>query len=182
MQRQIQLLHTLIDKSTSHTPLYTPIHLYTLYLQNHRVSFKCNNETVRLDNDSKMISEYIGDVKSPVELSFKDLGPQIGYRTVFLIEYFGPMLFVGLYACKPQFLYGEAASNPFSWVALLGIACWMIHFLKREFETIFVHKFSRPTMPLNNLFKNSMYYWSFGGMYTLYTPYTPYTHYTHQTH
>jgi very-long-chain enoyl-CoA reductase len=40
-----------------------------------------------------------------------------------------------------------------------------LHFIKREFETIFVHRFSRPTMPLNNLFKNCVYYWSFGMLF-----------------
>ena len=49
----------------------------------------------------------------------------------------------------------------------------MIHFLKREFETAFVHKFSRPTMPLSNLFKNCTYYWTFGAIigYPLCSPF-----------
>jgi very-long-chain enoyl-CoA reductase len=98
-------------------------------------------------------------------LDFKDLGPQIGYRTVFLVEYFGPMLFVGLYYFRPSLIFGAGASDkPYNWVALLGVYCWMAHFLKRELETILVHKFSRPTMPLSNLYKNCTYYWSFGAV------------------
>mmetsp|Transcript_32873 Transcript_32873/g.47481 ORF Transcript_32873/g.47481 Transcript_32873/m.47481 type:complete len:299 (-) Transcript_32873:1234-2130(-) len=131
----------------------------------HRISFKQDVDTnpVRLDDDSKTIESY-GLGPSP-SLIFKDLGPQIGYRTVFLVEYFGPMLFVSLYALRPSFLFGEAASStPFNWVALLGVCCWNLHFLKRELETIFVHKFSRPTMPLSNLFKNCAYYWCFGAV------------------
>lgn len=46
-------------------------------------------------------------------------------------------------------------------VALIGVAGWCGHFLKREFETFFIHKFSRVTMPLSNLFKNCTYYWLF---------------------
>jgi very-long-chain enoyl-CoA reductase len=89
----------------------------------------------------------------------------LGYRTVFLVEYFGPMLFVGLYYLRPAFLYGaEAAATPYHWVAQLAVLCWMIHFLKRELETIFIHKFSRPTMPLTNIFKNCAYYWTFGAV------------------
>jgi very-long-chain enoyl-CoA reductase len=73
------------------------------------------------------------------------------------------MLFVGLYALRPAIVYGaDAATTPYNSVAALAIACWVAHFLKREFETVFIHKFSRPTMPLLNLYKNCMYYWSFG--------------------
>jgi very-long-chain enoyl-CoA reductase len=130
----------------------------------HRQSYKCEigDKTIRLDDDSKTVASY-GLGESPV-LTMKDLGPQIGYRTVFLWEYFGPMVFVGLYYMRPSLIYGKDASSQYNWVALLGVACWMLHFLKREFETIFVHKFSRPTMPLGNLFKNCMYYWSFGAV------------------
>lgn len=39
--------------------------------------------------------------------------------------------------------------------------CWVAHYGKRLFETFFVHRFSRPTMPLTNLFKNCGYYWTF---------------------
>lgn len=131
----------------------------------HRISLKCNNDTVRLDDDKKALSTYTGEATSPVEVTFKDLGPQIGYRTVFLVEYFGPMLFVALYALRPSLIYGsEAASAPFNWVAWLGVICWIVHFAKREFETLFVHKFSRPTMPLSNLYKNCTYYWAFGAV------------------
>lgn len=131
----------------------------------HRLSFKYeeNGNTVRLDDDSKTLESY--GVNSSTTLIFKDLGPQIGYRTVFLVEYFGPMLFVSLYALRPALIYGEsAATAAFNSVAWLGVICWNLHFLKRELETIFVHKFSRPTMPLTNLFKNCAYYWCFGAV------------------
>ena len=93
----------------------------------------------------------------------KDLGPQIGYRTVFIIEYLGPILFFVLYGMRPSFIYGEELSQNQEWSDIQRVAywCFIAHFLKREFETIFVHTFSRPTMPLLNLFKNSIYYWSF---------------------
>lgn len=51
------------------------------------------------------------------------------------------------YASRPAILYGAAGTKA-AWTdeAKLGVGCWIAHFVKREFETFFVHKFSRPTM------------------------------------
>jgi len=115
-------------------------------------------KVVRLTDDKKTLADY--GVTKETTLTFKDLGAQIGYRTVFVIEYLGPILIVLFYAMRPAFIYGNVTSeyNP---VAKLGVLCWIAHFLKREYETFFIHKFSRPTMPFFNLFKNSGYYWGF---------------------
>eukprot|EP01031_Cornospumella_fuschlensis_P048463 gene48463-59350_t len=127
-----------------------------------RISFKVGDgeKPVRLDDDSKALTEY--GVADKAVIQFKDLGAQIGYRTVFLVEYFGPMAFVLLYFLRPSFIYGANVTKDYNWVAQWAVICWVAHFLKRELETLFVHKFSRPTMPLSNLFKNCAYYWLFG--------------------
>lgn len=94
-------------------------------------------------------------------LEYKYVGPQINYRLVFILEYLGPILILVFLYSQPEFLYGAGtASEIFSPYATVGFALWILHFIKREFETIFVHKFSRETMPLFNLFKNSAHYWS----------------------
>ncbi len=53
----------------------------------------------------------------------------------------------------------------------------LLHYFKREFETLFVHRFSNDTMPFMNVFKNSTHYWillGFGSMYFFLHPnYTP---------
>ncbi len=136
----------------------------------HRISIKHSEEngSVRLDDDSATLASV--KVTASTKLVYKDLGPQMGYRTVFYAEYGGPIVFVGLIAFFRTELFtmlGYSKVGGFGtmhWVAQLGVYCWMAHFIKRELETAFVHKFSRPTMPLKNLFINCTYYWSFGAV------------------
>ncbi|KAL4145911.1 hypothetical protein PRNP1_011784 [Phytophthora ramorum] len=148
----------------------TVAHLKAAFEKHARVSrfrqslkLQQGDELVALTDDAQLLVHY--GVKDGSTLVFRDLGPQIGYRTVFVAEYLGPLLFVLGYAARPAFIYGPGANaQPLSSTALLGVACWTLHFLKRELETFFVHRFSRPTMPLRNLFKNCLYYWSFGAV------------------
>jgi very-long-chain enoyl-CoA reductase len=46
-----------------------------------------------LKDKNKTLADYFGDqgADSGVNLYFKDLGPQIAWRTVFLVEYAGPI-------------------------------------------------------------------------------------------
>eukprot|EP00002_Diphylleia_rotans_P008766 TRINITY_DN18751_c0_g1_i1.p1 TRINITY_DN18751_c0_g1~~TRINITY_DN18751_c0_g1_i1.p1 ORF type:complete len:302 (+),score=57.04 TRINITY_DN18751_c0_g1_i1:64-969(+) len=110
-------------------------------------------------------------------LTFKDLGLQVGWSTVFLTEYAGPLFVVlGIYLLRDQ-LYGArvAAGSWTEQVQLIGTAAWIAHYAKRLLETIFVHHFSNATMPILNIFKNSAYYWGFAflnGYYLLHPQYT----------
>lgn len=113
-------------------------------------------------------------------LVFKDLGPQILWKTVFIVEYLGPLLLYPLFFSQPRWIYGDAVGfAKTAWVEevqLSALIAWTFHYAKRELETLFVHRFSHATMPLGNLFKNSIYYWGFAAYvayfvnHPLYTP------------
>ncbi|KAI1608028.1 enoyl reductase [Exophiala viscosa] len=92
----------------------------------------------------------------------KDLGTQIGWRTVFIIEYFGPILIHPLWLALRPYIYPSATQEA---SPLQKLLCWLIclHFTKRELETLFVHRFSAATMPFRNVFKNSFHYWVLSG-------------------
>ena len=44
----------------------------------------------------------------------------------------------------------------------------LLHYVKRELETAFVHRFSGETMPVFNVFKNSFHYWILMGFATMF--------------
>jgi very-long-chain enoyl-CoA reductase len=63
-------------------------------------------------------------------------------------------------------IYGQTAE--YNLTQKLCIFMAIAHYVKRELETIFVHRFSNETMPLVNLFKNSIHYWVFFGVFNMY--------------
>jgi very-long-chain enoyl-CoA reductase len=44
----------------------------------------------------------------------------------------------------------------------------VFHFIKREYETLFVHRFSNDTMPISGLIKNTAHYWLLLGIICMY--------------
>jgi very-long-chain enoyl-CoA reductase len=92
------------------------------------------------------------------EFQITDSGPQIGTVKENLLEYFPPILiWLGLVRLlnPRKGDYIEVATT-----------MWLLHFAKRCLETIFVHQYSRPTVPIfswkdNSALKNWSYYWVF---------------------
>jgi len=81
-----------------------------------------------------------------VEINFntweiKDYGWQISWRKVYVIEYLFALI---------TFPY---MVNNF-W--RIDVLLWIIHYMKRLYESIYIHKFSAQTMPLKNLYKNTL--------------------------
>jgi len=118
---------------------------------------------------NSLLSEY--PIKNGSVITFKYLGMQIAWRTVFMIEYFGPILMHTLCFGFPNLVYGQSVLHN----ATQNLAYWLVifHYVKRELETVFVHRFSLATMPAFNLVKNCTHYWFFGGISIAYFLYHP---------
>lgn len=107
----------------------------------------------------KQVGDYFGAGK-PVHLYAKDLGPQLAWRTVFLLEYLGPVIIhLAVYA-----YFATVRKVPQNATQNVAVTLAVLHFAKREYETVYVHRFSNATMPLFNLFKNSGHYWLLSGV------------------
>eukprot|EP00003_Mantamonas_plastica_P022103 TRINITY_DN3704_c0_g1_i7.p1 TRINITY_DN3704_c0_g1~~TRINITY_DN3704_c0_g1_i7.p1 ORF type:complete len:300 (-),score=102.62 TRINITY_DN3704_c0_g1_i7:175-1074(-) len=124
----------------------------------HRQQFNVGEAKGKMLTHDKPLSEF--GIEDQTVLVFKDRGAQIGWRLVYIIEYAGPLLLYPLFYYFPEVFYGEAVEHNYSQKVALGL--WSFHMLKREYESMFVHTFSSPTMPLRNIFKNCGYYWTAG--------------------
>ncbi|XP_065648833.1 very-long-chain enoyl-CoA reductase isoform X2 [Hydra vulgaris] len=116
---------------------------------------------------------------STARFYFKDLGPQVQWKTVFLVEYAGPLFVYLIFYLRPSIIYGVGSNAKLIHENVhLACGCFMFHYVKRLLETQFVHRFSHGTMPIGNLFKNCTYYWGFTALvayfinHPLYTPAT----------
>ncbi|KAK1444854.1 3-oxo-5-alpha-steroid 4-dehydrogenase like protein [Babesia gibsoni] len=102
-------------------------------------------------------------VKDDSSLYFKDLGVQISWRLVFFLEYLGPLIIFPLLYHLPWAFYDEVGTTK-SQTQVWAYSMLMFHFVKREIESLFIHKFSKTTMPIANLFKNCFHYWVLCGL------------------
>ncbi|CAF98792.1 unnamed protein product, partial [Tetraodon nigroviridis] len=113
-----------------------------------------------------------------VTIYFRDLGPQIGWTKVFFAESIGPLVSYLLFYFRVLYVHSDrydltASPHP---AVTLACVCHTFHYAKRLMETIFVHRFSRGTMPLRSIVKNCVYYWGFSAWcayhinHPLYTP------------
>lgn len=104
-----------------------------------------------------------------------------------MVEYFGPILLHALIVALRPYIYPALSFAPAWWpyayengrqtptskVQWLVFALFQLHFIKRELETIFLHKFSANTMPAWNIFRNSFFYWAAAGLLSAYDVYAP---------
>lgn len=128
-----------------------------LSIHRQAIRLETRGQTLKDDDSIKSLG-----LKSGSKIYVKDLGPQIGWKTVFLAEYAGPLVvYLWIYQ-RPWLFYGSGADSvPTHQIVHIAAGCYAIHYVKRLLETIFVHRFSHATMPFMNLFKNCSYYWLF---------------------
>ncbi|KAF9223328.1 hypothetical protein BS17DRAFT_734053 [Gyrodon lividus] len=136
------------------------------YPARQRITLKDNKDV--LHDEVKLVDAGVVDGG---ELSVKDLGHQISWKSVFLIEYAGPLVIHPILYHFPQLIWGGPVYH--SMLQRFVYAFVMIHFAKREFETLFVHRFSHDTMPLMNIFKNSAHYHLGSGLFLALAVYSP---------
>nr|CAG4646396.1 EOG090X097L [Macrothrix elegans] len=149
----------LVDKNSSVKELKTQVHKFKRHLHPDRQEFRLEPRGKGIE-DSKTVNDL--GLKNGSSLYLKDLGPQIGYQTVFIIEYAGPLFVYAWIYQRPWLFYGDgAAEQPMNQVVHIAAICWIAHYAKRILETLFIHRFSHATMPLRNLFRNCSYYWIF---------------------
>lgn len=130
-----------------------------------RLTYEKPDKSIVVLDSRKDIGSY--NIPNGSTLVLKDLGIQIGYRTVFVLEYLGPFLIFPLVFLFQKLIHSyynpetEITYGPFQYAQILGLILWTLHYAKRIYETIFVHSFSHATMPIGNLAKNCTYYWGF---------------------
>lgn len=82
-----------------------------------------------------------------------------------MIEYIGALI-------AHPLLYAVRLDQPTP-VQTILVLLMIIHFVKREVETLFVHRFGNATMPFSNIFKNSFHYWILSGVVLAWAFYSP---------
>jgi len=130
-----------------------------------------NNKSLAKGND---LAGY--GIVDGTTIFFKDLGTQISWRQLYIVEYLGPLIMYLLTYLRPSFLYPVVNEHPVLMDQHIACFCWTFHFAKRVLESAFIHKFSQDSIGISFLVKNCSYYWGFGlviGYFTNHPLYTP---------
>jgi very-long-chain enoyl-CoA reductase len=127
-------------------------------------------------NYKKSLEDYCHGNLDHLTVVFKDLGPQVSYRTLFFFEYLGPLILYPIFYYFPVYQYfGYKEERTVLPVQTYALYYWCFHYFKRIMETFFVHRFSHATSPLSNVFRNCAYYWTFGAYIAYYMNHPLYT-------
>ena len=103
----------------------------------------------------KSLDKMNSDTTLSTQLQLRDYGIQVSWRLVYIVEYAGALLAYPLMVWYGGTDMGRIIFRP-------DVLMWVFHYTKRVLESIFIHSFSSSTMPFENIFKNSLYYWGAG--------------------
>ncbi|KAF5358832.1 hypothetical protein D9758_008527 [Tetrapyrgos nigripes] len=129
--------------------------------------FYSSRQQIVLKDSKKPLSDdtltfHEAGINAGDELEVVDLGPQVPRKFAGLLQYAGPIVAHAYLYFLPQFFYGKAIQH--SLMQSCVFAMIEVHFVKRILETLFVHRFSRPTVPVLDFAKNLLYYNVLGGI------------------
>eukprot|EP00798_Chlamydomonas_sp_ICE-L_P024166 gene24166-9753_t len=112
---------------------------------------------VALADDSKTLASY--GLTKDTTLTFKDLGTQIDYATVFFWEYLGPLLIYPMFYSFPNIFYPwyKEKRQP-ALVQILAMYYWSFHYARHIAEFLRPRPLERQHALVQTL---AMYYWSF---------------------
>ncbi|KAL0237668.1 hypothetical protein PCE1_001062 [Barthelona sp. PCE] len=142
------------------------VHLSSLFsLPQHRIRIKRGLLGL---NDFQSLLPIVDELdETDSALTARDLGPQVSPRVVYVIEYLGP-IFVWLAVFAHRYLFVECSKQSHTCHTLtenhrqiLASILWLLHYVRRAAESMFLHKFTHSTFPIKSLFKNCLYYWGF---------------------
>ncbi|ETW15332.1 hypothetical protein PFFVO_05626 [Plasmodium falciparum Vietnam Oak-Knoll (FVO)] len=114
----------------------------------------------RLSAGKTLISGTLNEngIKDSDILIFKDLGVQISWRLVYVIEYLGPIIIFPFFYFCDKYVYSHTNKNKHI-IQIFSLWFLLFHFIKREFESLFIHRFSNATMPIIRVPINCGHYW-----------------------
>ncbi|KAL6468420.1 hypothetical protein MHYP_G00240970 [Metynnis hypsauchen] len=116
-------------------------------------------------------------VGTTATMFLQDLGPQLSWTMVFLAESIGPLFIYLLFYYRLPYIYSpehDYTKSPHA-VVRLACMCHSLHYVKRLVETIFVHRFSHGTLPVQTIMLNCLYYWGFAAWLAYYINHPLYT-------
>ncbi|OJD14496.1 hypothetical protein AJ78_05146 [Emergomyces pasteurianus Ep9510] len=162
-----------IDPNATGSELYNIIAMQC-GLSIHRIKVTKASDGSAIHNNSDA-TIYSTGLRNQSVIYVKDLGAQLSWRSVYLIEYFGPIFIHPIFllpSLRPT-IYRTSNPPPVTNYQLLFCTLIILHFVKRELETAYVHRFSRATMPALFVIRNSAHYWLLSGLNVAYWVYAP---------
>ncbi|KAJ7074489.1 3-oxo-5-alpha-steroid 4-dehydrogenase-domain-containing protein [Mycena amicta] len=114
-------------------------------------AFYADRQKLALPEGPKALADdsvLLFDTAGKVELVVGDLGPQISWKTVFVVEYLGPLLIHPLFYYLPRVFYGTDVEHSSLQKSIYAMV--MLHFFKREMETLLQAHSTSISLRINN--------------------------------